>query len=154
MLCLETTLVAPVVLLAFALTAQLAWVGFQAACFDHAVNTAAWSVTTEDARAPDTDAVVRAAVIGSWVPLDDAAVEVSDARISVQEASAAAPTNGPDDRELYLVERTTRSVRTVRTTARAAYTIQPIVPLPAFQPVRVERPLDRTFVADAKFEVS
>ncbi len=154
MLCLETALVAPVVLLAFALVAQLAWVGFQTACFDHAVNTAAWSVDAEDARSPDADAAVRAAVIGSWVPLDDAAVEVSDARVSVQEASATAPTNGPDDRELYLVERTTRTVRTVRTTAQVAYTIQPIVPMPAFEPVRVERALDRTFVADAKFEVS
>ena len=154
MLCLETALVAPVMLLAFALVTQLAWVGFQTACFDHAVNTAAWSVTDEDAREPDADAVVRAAVIGSWVPLDDAAVEVANAHVSAQETSATAPTNGPDDRELYLVERTTRTVRTVRTTAQAAYTIQPIVPLPMFAPVRVERSLDRAFVADAKFEVS
>lgn len=154
MLCLEAALVAPVVLLAFALVAQLAWVGFRTACFDHAVNTAAWSMSAEDALSPDANAVVRAAVTGSWIPLDDAAVEVSDARIAVQESSATAPTNGPDDRELYLVERTTRSVRTVRTTAQAAYTVQPLVPLPTFQPVRVERSLDRTFVADAKFEVS
>lgn len=154
MLCLETALVAPVAMLTFALVAQLAWVGFQAACFDHAVNTAAWSVTSDDARAPDADAVVHAAVTESWVPLNDAAVEVAGARIFAQEASATAPTNGPNDRELYLVERTTRTVRTVRTTAQTAYTIQPIVPLPTFEPVRVERPLDRTFVTDAKFEVS
>lgn len=154
MLCLETALVAPVAMLAFALVAQLAWVGFQTACFDHAVSTAAWLVTSEDARTHDADAVVRAAITDSWIPLDDAAVEVSDAQISAQESSATAPTNGPDDRLLYLVERTTRTVRTVRTTAKTAYTIDPIVPLPTFGPVRVERSLDRTFVTDAKFEVS
>lgn len=154
MLCLETALVAPVAMLAFALAAQLAWVGFQTACFDHAVSTAAWSMTAEDAGARDADAVVRAAITGSWAPLDDAAVEVRDAEVSVQERSTTAPANGPDDHLLYLVERTTRTVRTVRTTAKAAYTIEPIVPLPTFGPVRVERELDRTFVADSKFEVS
>lgn len=154
MLSLETTLAAPVLLLAFGLVVQLAWFGFQAACFDHAVNAAAWHVTPQDARSPDPEGTVLSAVRADWAPLDESRLAVRDASIETRAEKRSTPAGKPGDRDVYLVERATRTVRTVTTKAQVEYTVEPLVPLPGFGPVELSRTLDRTFVSDARFEVS
>lgn len=154
MLCLETALVAPAAILLLALVAQFAWFGFQAACFDHAVNTAAWRITAQDTLSPDHNAVVHAAIAADWMPIDRTCLTVSNARIEARTNEESSPTNRSNDRDHFLVERTTRHVRIVSTKADAVYTIRPIAALPLFEPVLLQRTLDRTFVSDARFEVS
>lgn len=154
MLCLETALVAPAAILLLALVAQFAWFGFQTACFDHAVNTAAWRITAQDALSPDYNAVVHAAIAADWMPIDGTCLTVSNAHIESHINEESSPTNRPNDRDHFLVERTTRHVRTVRTKADAVYTIRPLAALPLFEPVLLQRALDRTFVSDARFEIS
>ncbi len=154
MLCLETALVAPAAILLLVLVAQFAWFGFQAACFDHAVNTAAWRIAAQDALSSDHNAVVHAAIAADWMPIDRTCLTVSNAHIESRTNEESSPTNGPNDRDHFLIERTTRHVRTVSTKADAVYTIRPIAALPLFEPVLLQRTLDRTFVSDARFEVS
>lgn len=154
MLSLETALVTPALVLAFGLVAQFAWLGFQAACFDHAVNGAAWRMTAQDALAPDHDAAVLAAVAADWAPLDGSRLSVRGARIEADVSEQTSPANGPLDHDVYLLERTTRTVRTLSVEADVSYTVDPLAPLPGFDPVPLRRTLDRTFVADARFEVS
>lgn len=154
MLSLETTLVAPAFALAFCLVVQFAWFGFQAVCFDHAVNAAAWHISPQDARSADHEDVVHDAIVADWAPLNESRLTVEDARIESRVEERSSPANGPLDRDLYLVERTTRTVRTVSARAKVGYVVDPLVPLPGFGPVVLSRALDRTFVANARFEVS
>lgn len=154
MLSLEMTLVAPALALAFCLVAQFAWFGFQAACFDHAVNAAAWHISPQDARSADHENVVRNAIAADWAPLDESRLSVKDAQIESHVEERSTPANGPLDHDFYLVERTTRTVQTVSARAKVGYVVEPLVPLPGFGPVELSRALDRTFVANARFEVS
>lgn len=154
MLCLETALVAPAVILLLVLVAQFSWFGFQAACFDHAVNTAAWRIAAQDALSSDHNSVVHAAIAADWMPIDRTCLTVSNAHIESRTNEESSPTNGSNDRDHFLIERTTRHVRTVSTKADAVYTIRPIAALSLFEPVLLQRTLDRTFVSDARFEIS
>lgn len=154
MLSLEMVLVTPVVLLVLAVITQFAWIGFQTACFDYSVNTAGWMVDIDDAQASNANATLKEIIEKSWTPLDGNKLTVNNARIETSRQEETSPASGPHDKDIYLVERTTRTTTTIHVEADVSYTIPTLVDIPLFRDISLMRHLSRDFISDAQFEVS
>lgn len=150
---LEAALFVPLALAFCAIVAQVAWTLFQTACFDQALAQSPMRLERQGIRTGGADEI-KEAVVSHWTPIDESALTIEDASIEEHSALRSNATNGPKDREVYLIEQTSTSVRSLRVKAKAYYAIEPIIPLPGFRPVTVERILDRSVLSTSRFEAS
>lgn len=152
MLAVEMLFAAPVVLLATALVTQASWTFFQTACFDQALAQMPSYLErngTEDAGAEE----VHAAIVEHWTPIDSSRVRVEDATVRSDVEAIAVPTEGPFDRDVFLIEQASRSQRRLSVQARVSYEIPPLVPIPMLPTVTIERVMDRSILSNVRFEV-
>lgn len=146
-------LFAPMVLAFCAITAQVAWTVFQTACFDQALSQSPTYLERQGVQTGGVDEV-REAVLSHWTPIDESGLVIEHASVEESTETRSKATNGPKDRDVYLIEQASASIRALRVEAKARYTIEPIVPFPGFRPITVERILDRSVLSTSKFEVS
>lgn len=152
MAAVEAVLFAPLALASAALVAQVSWTFFQTACFEQALAQA--PARLEQQGIDDGGAQeFREAVLAHWTPLDAACLDVESASIEERTTRVTRKTESEIDHGFYLIEEVSDSSRVLAVEANAAYTIRPIVPLPGFVPVTIERHVERSVLSSARFEV-
>lgn len=153
MLTIETMLFIPLALVSAAIVAQVAWLFFQEACFEQALAQSAMRLEQEGVCSGGAEEI-HEAVLAHWTPIDAEKLVVQNARIEERTAREENGTDSELDRRTYLIEQTSSVIRFLSVEADAAYTIDPIVPIPAFEPVTIERSLRRSVISTSRFEAS
>ncbi|MEG2006515.1 MAG: hypothetical protein RR186_03570 [Raoultibacter sp.] len=155
LLSLEAAFAYPVFFLFVFVLIQFSWIGFQIACLDYSVYAAGWSLDATRAKTtPTLDDLVVTAVQQDWTPLDPKCLTVENARATFTEKQVTSPTRDENDRQAFLIERTTSKQRFMHIVADIEYTIELLVDLPGFSSITIARHLDKTQLVDARFEVS
>ena len=155
LLSLEAAFAYPVFFLFVLILIQFSWIGFQIACLDHSLYAAGW--TLDATRAETTtalDTLVVTALQQDWTPLDSKCLTAENARATFTEKQVISPTRDENDRQAFLIERTTTKQRFMHVVADIKYTIELLVDLPGFNSITIARHLDKTQLVDARFEVS